>query len=133
MQNDTMEPLNRNKGGAEIIIMHLPGSLRKDPFKGQLYALCLLCLALAVIAVPSSAGELKIYTSEGIKKITTPEAPADAGSASLPSYRYAGERCLSGCNAAPAAAETAAPREKQTEKRPMPRLKDSAGKRSCST
>jgi hypothetical protein len=92
----------------------------------------MLLMALAVIlqAGPTSAGELKIYSSEGVKKIEKPGAPAED---SLLFYRYAGERCLSNCEAAPAAAETVAPHEKKAGERPIPRPRTSASKRSCST
>ena len=127
---DTTEEEKRD-GVVREIVMRLPKGSKLERFRKLFYRLCTLCLALAVVlADPASAGELKIYSSEGIKRVETPGAPADDGGGSLPLYRYAGERCLSNCEAA---AETAPPHEKQSGKVPIPRPNAPATKRSCFT
>lgn len=131
---DTTEEEKRD-GVVREIVMRLPKGSNLERFRKLFYRLCTLSLALAVIlavvlADPASAGELKIYSSEGVKRVETPGAPADDGGGSPPLYRYAGERCLSNCEAA---AETAPPHEKQSGKVPIPRPKAPATNRSCFT
>lgn len=100
-----------------------------------MHRLCMLSVAMAIIlqSGPAPAGELKIYSSEGVRKIETPGAPADDGSGAIPFYQYAGERCLSNCKADPVAVDAAPTRKKQAGETATFRPKAPVPKRSCVT
>ena len=118
---------------AEVVI-HLQGESDREQPRGLFYGLCMLCLALTFVeAGPAPAGDLKIYSSEGVKTIEIPAAPSDNGIGSLPSYRYAGERCLSNCETAPAAGKTVTPHENHAGKGTVARPTAQATGRHCHT